>query len=119
MSVEHLVESLRGDPLYVKFLLVELPYIRSALEARGVCLDDEYRASAYSTSVGNALHLDILDLSEWLFSLSPQDRKLLVDWAANDAPRRPAFSRARVSYKRIQRANHLIVRYAKEQADER
>lgn len=119
MSVDSLVETLRGDPLYVKYLLVELPYIRSALLARGVCLDDEYLSSSYSSSIGNSMHLDIIDLTAWLDSLSPQDREALVSWALNEAPRRPSFSHARMSYKRIKRARELVNAYAEVQADER
>jgi len=109
MSVDSLVESLSGDPSYIRFLISERPYIRAALEARSYCYDEEYRIMAYPTSVGSSLHLDLLVLEDWLKTLSPQDRKMLNDWA-DETKNRPSFSSPKMGRVRV-----LIERFAREQ----
>lgn len=107
MNVESLIDSLKGDPAYVKFLLVERPYIRSALLARGAFLSSEDRVDAFPSSVGNPFHNDIIELEMWLSSLSPQDRSLLISWAAQEDAS-PTFGWAS-----IRRVNALVKERAK------
>ncbi len=111
MSVDSLIDKLCGDPEYVKFLLVERPRIRSAIEARPPLPDEESRVEAFSTTIGNPLHNELIELEQWLDSLAPQDRDLLLDWAEK-------AGRQSVGSKRIgrrqggSRAAKLIKQYA-------
>lgn len=89
--IDALVDSVAGDPAYLKFLLAEYPYIMSALEARGQCFDEEWRIDAYSASIGNNLHLDVIDLVEWLKQQSPYDVHALQQWAYGETVGRPAY----------------------------
>lgn len=107
MSIDSLVAELDGDPMYVKYLLGELPYIKSALYARGVCLDEEARASQHSATIGNALHLDIIELESWFSGLSPQDQELLIQWILNDSPSRQPYSKRVVETSRGKRIRAL------------
>lgn len=102
MSVDSIIDSLGGDPGYIKFLLAERPYIRSALMARGVCFDEEARTLAYPTSIGNSLHNDLIEIERWLTTLSPQDKDLLNGWASGSTAR-PAFGGTQLG-----RINRLI-----------
>lgn len=113
MSVDSLVNELDGDPLYVRYLLAELPYIRSALYARGVCLDEEARISQHSSSIGNALHLDVIELESWFHGLSPSDQNLLLDWVENKSPISQPYSRRVLKTQRGRRA-HRLARQAAE-----
>lgn len=83
-GISNLIERLAGNPDYIKFLLVERPYIRSAMLSRSPLIDSEDRVSSYSVSLGNALHNDLIELDLWLDTLSPQDRALLADWAERE-----------------------------------
>lgn len=111
MGVDYLIDRLRGDPLYIKYLLVEYPYVRAALEAHGAAASDEDKVEAYSSSIGNALHNDIIELDQWLSTLDPNDVKALFKWAngrvvvtlpdgtvvERESPRRPSFSVRRLT----------------------
>lgn len=111
MSVDTLVESLGGDPGYVRFLLVERPYIRSAMTRMNAILDAEARSLSYSTVVGNALHNDLIELESWLRTLSPRDRNLLLRWAEGEEIR-PVFGRARTaSTQGSRRVRRLLQQY--------
>lgn len=81
MSVENVLADVGNDAAYVKFLIAERPYIRSALEARGVCLDEEYNAASYSSSIGSSLHCDLVEVEAWLSTLSPMEREIVTNWA--------------------------------------
>jgi hypothetical protein len=110
MSVENLVASLGGDPNYVKFLLVERPRIRSAMDAMPMPLDEEDRVDAFSTALGNSLHHDLIDLETWLCTLTDSDRCLLQDWAENAG--RQVFGSARLmKSKKGQRVIQLVNEY--------
>lgn len=106
-GIERLIDGLRGDPAYVKFLLIERPYIRSALMPRSPFLSSEDRVDAYPTTIGNPLHNDIIELEMWLNSLSPQDRSLLLSWASRE-DRAPSFGWAS-----IRRVNALLAQRAR------
>lgn len=114
MSIDSLVSELDGDPLYVRYLLGELPYIKSALFARGVCLDEEARTEQHSSSIGNALHLDVIELESWFGGLAPQDQELLVDWVVYQSPSRQPYS-ARV----LKTAKGKRIRQLTDEASER
>lgn len=86
-DIDYVIDSITGDPDYIKFLLVERPYIRSALEAKGFEFDPVARTLAYSSGIGNALHNDVIELEIWLNGLSPQDRNLLLRWAESAGDR--------------------------------
>jgi hypothetical protein len=90
VSVDSIIDRVGGDPGYIRFLLVERPYIRSALTARGVFLDEEARTLAYPSTIGNSLHNDIIAIESWLETLSPQDQKLIDDWASRQTAK-PVF----------------------------
>lgn len=107
MSIDALVAELDGDPLYVRYLLGEMPYIKSALYARGVCLDEESRATQHSSTIGNALHLDIIELESWFKGLAPQDQELLIQWILNDSPSRQPYSQRIVKTSRGKRIRAL------------
>lgn len=107
MSIDSIVEELDGDPLYVRYLLGELPYIRSALYARGVCLDEEDRNNQHSPSIGNALHNDIIELEAWFRGLTPQDQAILTDWIVNESPNRQPYGARILKTKRGQRIRAL------------
>jgi hypothetical protein len=106
-NVDFLLDRLSGDPAYIRFLIAERPYIRAALEARGYNYSAESRTESYPASIGNALHLDLLMLEDWLKTLSPQDRKLLQEWSET-VMSAPAFS-----YPKIGRVRHLVREFAR------
>lgn len=107
-NVENLVYKIAGDPDYIRFLLVERPYIRSALLARGQIYDQEVRNESYSSVIGNNLHNDIIELEAWLDTLRPQDRQMLEAWAER-AEGKPYFGRAY-----MRRVHTLVNKYAEE-----
>lgn len=92
-TVDTLVFRIAGEPDYIRFLLVERPYIRSALDTAPQVYDQDDRVDMYSSSVGNALHNDIIELEEWLDTLAPQDREMLLAWGER-AEGKPYFGRA-------------------------
>lgn len=110
-NVENLVYQIAGDPDYIRFLLVERPYIRSALLARGQIYDQEQRNESYSSVIGNNLHNDIIELEAWLDTLRPQDRQMLLAWAER-AEGKPYFGRAY-----MRRVHTLVNDYAGERDD--
>lgn len=110
MSVDSLIDRLDGDPGYIRFLLVERPYIRSALLARGVCMDEEARTLAYPSTIGNALHNDLIEIEQWLDSLAPRDRRLILDWAEGQSSR-PSFGGSQMG-----RINRLVKAYINERS---
>lgn len=107
MSIDSLVAQLDGDPLYVRYLLGELPYIKSALYARGVCLDEEARTLQHSASIGNALHLDVIELESWFSGLAPQDQEILTDWVINQSPSRQPYGKRLLKTTRGKRIRQL------------
>jgi len=92
-SIDGLVFRIAGEPDYIKFLLVERPYIRAAVECPPQVYDQDDRVDMYSSMVGNALHNDIIELEEWLDTLSPQDRAMVLAWCER-AEGKPYFGRA-------------------------
>lgn len=112
MSDERLLDDLKGDPGYIRFLLVERSRIRSALLAPSMVFGAEAKTLAYSGSIGNALHNDIIELDSWLATLSPQDQELLLSWADNEEVR-PAYGTAHFQGSR--RARKLLKTYGDSQ----
>jgi hypothetical protein len=114
MTVDTLVDTLGGDPQYVKFLLVERPYIKAALVRMTAVIDEEARLLAYPSSVGNALHNDIIELETWLACLSKQDREVLEEWAAHAG--RQVYGSARMGKTRkSKRVMQLIKEFGEHQ----
>ena len=81
MSLEAVLAEVGDDDAYVKFLIAEGPYIRSALDARGVCFDEEYNSYKYPSSIGSSLHCDLIEVEAYLATLSPHDREVILGWA--------------------------------------
>jgi hypothetical protein len=81
MSLEAVLREVGNDDAYVKFLIAEKDYIRSALDARGVCFDEEYNASAYPSSIGSSIHCDLIEVEAWLDSLPAFQQKVVLEWA--------------------------------------
>lgn len=88
MSMESVLNEVGNDEAYVKFIIAERPYIKSALEARGVCFDEEYNAGSYPSSIGSSLHCDLIEVEAWLATLSPQERETITSWAES-TPEKP------------------------------
>jgi hypothetical protein len=112
VNVEDLVFKIAGDPDYIRFLLVERPYIRSALLARGQIYDQEQRNESYSSVIGNNLHNDIIELEQWLDTLRPSDRRMLEEWAER-AEGKPYFGRAY-----MRRVHALVNKYAEDRDEQ-
>lgn len=93
--IDYIVYRLDGNPEYIKYLLAQRPYIRSAITYPPKPMDDESRADLYSSSIGGAIHCDIIELDIWLETLSHEDRSLLFSWAEKQG-RKPAFGAARI-----------------------
>lgn len=105
MSVDSVVDAVGGDPGYIRFLIAERHAIRSALEARSAPLDPDTRTLAYPSSIGNSLHLDLIEVERWLATLPSPDRRLLDDWAHRQTTR-PAYGGSKLG-----RINRLIEAY--------
>jgi hypothetical protein len=110
MSVDAIINRVSGDPSYIEFLLVERHNIRSALEAKGMCFDEEW-TQAYPSTIGNALHCDLIELEMWLDELSVQDRAIVELWADGQLER-PTYGQAK-----IRRARSLLRRFAERNAN--
>jgi hypothetical protein len=113
-EVDRLIDRARGDPNYVAFLLIERPYIRSALLARGTPLDTVDRTLTFPVTIGNAFHDDLIELELWMSSLSPNDRELLERWSMREDVS-PAYGRAYV--RRVKSLLRDHARQQKERAD--
>lgn len=100
-----IINKIRGNPDYVKFLLIEYPRIRSALDVQALTLDEEERIARHPTSVGSALHLDLIELDEWLASLSPQDRIYIKRWISRQERAPVVGTRFIASYRDHSKAN--------------
>lgn len=105
IRIESIVFSLDGDIDYIKFLIAEQPYIRSAMLANSPPSDPEEWTGRYPTTIGNALHCDLIELEAWLETLSPIDRQILTEWA-NRQKAKPYFAAAK-----IRRVKHLIGKF--------
>ncbi len=105
IRIESIVFSLDGDIDYIKFLIAEQPYIRSAMLATSPPSDPEEWTGRYPTTIGNALHCDLIELEAWLETLSPIDREILTEWA-NRQKAKPYFAAAK-----IRRVKHLIGKF--------
>lgn len=108
MSVDSIIDQVGGSPGYIRFLLAERVYIRSALDARGVCLDEEARTLMYPTSIGNSLHNDLIEIERWIETLSSHDRRLLDGWAER-LPIKPVYAGTQMG-----RINRLVEAYINE-----
>lgn len=109
MSIDSIIDSIEGDPRYIRFLLLNQPYIRSSLLARGVCLDEEYLTMRFSDSIGNALHLDMIEVETWLSGLDPQSQRLIAQWVVNDRTPQEPYARASVRRRRSVSAARRVV----------
>jgi hypothetical protein len=107
-GIDSVIDRVQGDKDYIKFLLVEAPYIRSALYARGMQFDPEYATTAYPTTIGNALHCDLIELEAWLSTQTRADVQLLLAWASHS----PRSSRTAFSKPKIRRAKGIAERAA-------
>lgn len=105
IRIESIVFSLDGDIDYIKFLIAEQPYIRSAMLATSPPSDPEEWTGRYPTTIGNALHCDLIELEAWLETLAPIDRQILTEWA-NRQKAKPYFAAAK-----IRRVKHLIGKF--------
>jgi hypothetical protein len=105
IRIESIVFSLDGDIDYIKFLIAEQPYIRSAMLATSPPSDPEEWTGRYPTTIGNALHCDLIELEAWLETLSQIDREILTEWA-NRQKAKPYFAAAK-----IRRVKHLIGKF--------
>lgn len=105
LRIESIVFSLDGDIDYIKFLIAEQPYIRSAMLATSPPSDPEEWTGRYPTTIGNALHCDLIELEAWLETLAPIDRQILTEWA-NRQKAKPYFAAAK-----IRRVKHLIGKF--------
>jgi hypothetical protein len=105
IRIESIVFSLDGDIDYIKFLIAEQPYIRSAMLATSPPSDPEEWTGRYPNTIGNALHCDLIELEAWLETLSPIDRQILTEWA-NRQKAKPYFAAAK-----IRRVKHLIGKF--------
>jgi hypothetical protein len=105
LRIESIVFSLDGDIDYIKFLIAEQPYIRSAMLATSPPSDPEEWTGRYPTTIGNALHCDLIELEAWLGTLQPTDRQILTEWA-NRQKAKPYFAAAK-----IRRVKHLIGKF--------
>jgi hypothetical protein len=103
--IDSIVYSLDGDIDYIKFLIAEQPYIRSAMEAISPPSDPEEWTGRYPTTIGNALHCDLIELEAWLETIQPSDRVILSEWA-NRQRAKPYFAAAK-----IRRVKHLIGKF--------
>lgn len=103
--IDSIVYSLSGDIDYIKFLIAEQPYIRSAMEAISPPSDPEEWTGRYPTTIGNALHCDLIELEAWLETIQTSDRIILTEWA-NRQRAKPYFAAAK-----IRRVKHLIGKF--------
>ena len=87
MSLEAVLREVGNDDAYVKFLIAERHNIRSALEARGVCFDEEYNASSYPSSIGSSIHCDLIEVEAWFNSLPTFQQKVVTEWADSQSVR--------------------------------
>lgn len=99
-AIDSLVDKIGGDANYVRFLLAERPAILSALLAPAQKYNAEDKTLGYPTTVGSSLHNDIIELDQWMATLSKQDRYLLRNWALH-SDIRPVFGRAQI--RRVQK----------------
>lgn len=95
-EIDKIIYRISGDPSYIEFLIVEHDHIKSALEAKGPSLDVEYLQD-YPSTIGSALHCDIIELDLWLGELSPNDRELLQRYVIMQ-DHIPAFGRANIRH---------------------
>jgi hypothetical protein len=105
LRIDSIVYSLDGDIDYLKFLIAEQPYIRSAMLATSPPTDPEEWTGRYPTTIGNALHCDLIELEAWMETLAPNDRYILTEWA-NRQKAKPYFAAAK-----IRRVKHLIGKF--------
>lgn len=96
MSIDSIVASIEGDPRYVRFLLLQQPYIRSALYARGVSLDEEYLTTRFSGEIGNSFHLDLIEVEVWLSEIDATSRRRIVEWVLGEPSPHRDYSRSSV-----------------------
>lgn len=97
MGAESVIDRVDGTSGYVRFLLAEAPYIRSALYARGYSFDETYRVNAYPSYVGSDFHLDLLHVEQWFDTLSVNDQRLIEDWVDNTEVR-PVYGKAEMRH---------------------
>jgi hypothetical protein len=105
IKIDSIVYTLDGNMDYIKFLIAEQPYIRSAMEATSPPTDPDEAVGRYPTSVGSALHCDLIELESWFKTLSPFDRGILTEWASRTKVK-PYFAAAK-----IRRVKHLIGKF--------
>lgn len=105
IMIDSIIYTLDGNIDYIKFLIAEQPYIRSAMEATSPPVDPDEAVGRYPTSVGSALHCDLIELESWFKDLSPSDRGILSEWASRTRVK-PYFAAAK-----IRRVNHLIGKF--------
>lgn len=105
IMIDSIIYTLDGNIDYIKFLIAEQPYIRSAMEATSPPIDPDEAVGRYPTSVGTALHCDLIELETWFSNLSPSDRGILTEWASRTRVK-PYFAAAK-----IRRVSHLIGKF--------